>query len=319
MTATTLRDYYALLGVKPSATDDDIRHAYRRLAKMWHPDRFRSAPESLREQAERRMRQLTEANTILSNPARRSVYDRDRRLAGMPGGRYDMPKGTPLTMSSTFRIPGWQPTPDAGPKTANPNGFGVYCGLILIFVMLAALGQVRTENGFWAIIAGIFAGTAGILAFLCLTNQGPLSSSLGRYVPPEEVHAYQTRAEAAAERQHFEELVREAIDEIPEEFTDRLENLVVFVEDEPSVTVLRTAGVKPGWTLLGLYEGVPLTKQGAFHDGTPERITLFQRPIERHCLYSDERIAHQVKATLLHELAHHFGMDHDEMPIWVKA
>jgi predicted Zn-dependent protease with MMP-like domain len=71
--------------------------------------------------------------------------------------------------------------------------------------------------------------------------------------------------------------------------------------------------------LLGLYQGVPTTKQNIWQAHMPEVITLYQGPIERYCLFSPARIQHQVRATLLHEIAHHFGMDHDEMPIWVKC
>ncbi len=94
---------------------------------------------------------------------------------------------------------------------------------------------------------------------------------------------------------------------------------MVIVEEEPSREVLKRVGVKEGYTLLGLYQGVPTTKQNIWQAHMPEMITLYQGPIERYCLFSKSRIQHQVRATLLHEIAHHFGMDHDEMPIWVKC
>jgi len=95
-------------------------------------------------------------------------------------------------------------------------------------------------------------------------------------------------------------------------------NLVILVESEPDEEVLRRVGVKEGYTLLGLYQGVPLTAQGHARPMLPESITIYQRPIEDYCLGDPERIRKQVRSTVLHEVAHHFGMDHEEMPIWVK-
>ncbi len=116
----------------------------------------------------------------------------------------------------------------------------------------------------------------------------------------------------------FERLVEEALISIPVEFQERMENVMVLVEREPSPEVLQRMGTKEGYTLFGLYEGVPLTTQG--HEGAlrPEVITIFQGPIERYCYLDPDRIRVQVRRTVLHEVAHHFGIDHDEMPIWVK-
>jgi predicted Zn-dependent protease with MMP-like domain len=116
----------------------------------------------------------------------------------------------------------------------------------------------------------------------------------------------------------FKMLVEEALDSIPAEFRQRMDNLVVLVEKEPAREVLQRVGTREGYTLLGLYEGTPLIAQG--HQGTmlPECITIYQRTIEAYCHGDAERIRQQVRATLLHEVAHHFGLDHDEMPIWVK-
>ncbi|HKB46326.1 MAG TPA: metallopeptidase family protein, partial [Ktedonobacterales bacterium] len=69
--------------------------------------------------------------------------------------------------------------------------------------------------------------------------------------------------------------------------------------------------------LLGLYHGVPLTLQGV-HGAGPEYVSIYRGPIERHCHYDPDAIREQVRATVLHELAHHFGIDHDDMPDWVK-
>src|SRR3989440_5119147 len=120
------------------------------------------------------------------------------------------------------------------------------------------------------------------------------------------------------ELSQFKLLVEDALSSIPFEFHEKMANLVILVESEPDEEVLRRVGVKEGYTLLGLYQGVPLTAQGHARPMLPESITIYQRPIENYCLGDPERIRKQVRSTVLHEVAHHFGMDHEEMPIWVK-
>lgn len=124
--------------------------------------------------------------------------------------------------------------------------------------------------------------------------------------------------EAKDDSTSFEILVQEALASIPLEFHERMENVFVRVEYEPGETVLRRVGTKPGYTLLGLYEGVPLTVYGRQHSALPETIIIYQRTIERYCHGDPDRIRKQVRHTVLHEVAHHFGIDHDEMPIWIR-
>lgn len=116
----------------------------------------------------------------------------------------------------------------------------------------------------------------------------------------------------------FKLLVEEALDSIPLEFRKSMDNLAVMVEKEPGREVLQRVGTREGYTLLGLYEGTPLTAQSYQGLMLPERITIYQHTIEAYCHGNPDRIRQQVRATLLHEVAHHFGIDHDEMPIWVK-
>ena len=116
----------------------------------------------------------------------------------------------------------------------------------------------------------------------------------------------------------FEELVQEALATIPPEFQEQMENVMVRVVYEPDEETLARVGVNEGHTLLGLYEGVPLTVYGRDNAPYPELITIFQRTIEEYCQHDPERIRVQVRATVLHEVAHHFGLGHEEMPIWVK-
>ncbi len=116
----------------------------------------------------------------------------------------------------------------------------------------------------------------------------------------------------------FEELVQEALSTIPGEFHERMENVTVRVVYEPDQETLTRVGVNEGHTLLGLYEGVPLTAYGHANASYPQVITIYQRPIEDYCWHNPARIREQVRKTVLHEVAHHFGIRHEEMPIWVK-
>lgn len=116
----------------------------------------------------------------------------------------------------------------------------------------------------------------------------------------------------------FEKLVEAALASIPFEFQEQMANLAVLVESEPDEEVLERVGVHEGETLLGLYQGVPLTSYGQRHAILPQRITIYQRNIEAYCHGDPVLIQEQVRSTVLHEVAHHFGMDHEEMPIWVR-
>ena len=111
------------------------------------------------------------------------------------------------------------------------------------------------------------------------------------------------------ERERFEWLVAKAIETLPDEFLTKLENIDVVVEDYPSRGQLASVGLKRSQTLLGLYEGVPLTKRST-HYGLvpPDKITIFQKPIEAKCRYNAE-ITAEIQRVVKHEIAHHFGID----------
>lgn len=100
-----------------------------------------------------------------------------------------------------------------------------------------------------------------------------------------------------------------AIETLPEEFLTRLENIVVVVEDYPTLAQLGRAKVKRHETLLGLYEGVPLTKRtNSYGMAPPDKITIFQRPIESKCS-NDAEITAEIRSVVQHEVAHYFGID----------
>jgi len=110
------------------------------------------------------------------------------------------------------------------------------------------------------------------------------------------------------ERERFEQLAAEAVEGLPQQFKDKLENVAIVVQYWPSGRQLRSVGLREREQLLGLYEGVPLTAFGREHALIlPEKITIFQRPIEI-AYRTDERIVRGIEETVLHEIAHHFGM-----------
>ncbi len=105
------------------------------------------------------------------------------------------------------------------------------------------------------------------------------------------------------DRAGFEALVDQALDEIPAEIASQVHNVVVLVEDEPPAD-------EPD--LLGLYEGVSLTERTADHTGLPDRITVFRRPLLAMC-ETPEELVREVRITVVHEIAHHFGIDDDRL------
>jgi predicted Zn-dependent protease with MMP-like domain len=108
----------------------------------------------------------------------------------------------------------------------------------------------------------------------------------------------------------FEDLVAQALDSLPPEIAERMENVEVVVEDEPSERAL--AHVAAGDTLFGLYEGYPLTGRSNYSMALPDKISIYRGPIER-AFGTPEKIKEQVRRTVIHEVAHHFGIDDDRL------
>jgi predicted Zn-dependent protease with MMP-like domain len=114
------------------------------------------------------------------------------------------------------------------------------------------------------------------------------------------------------EREAFEELVRRAVEALPAEFRDRLDVDIVVEDAAHSEDYARTR-VAPGSTLLGVYRGVPLTRRGAFYNmAVPDRIAIFQRPIQRLARDTDDLEA-RVRRVVLHEVAHYFGISDERL------
>lgn len=119
-------------------------------------------------------------------------------------------------------------------------------------------------------------------------------------------------------RSAFEKLVAEAMDAIPEEFAKKLRNVAIVVEDEPTATQKRKLRLHRGHTLFGLYEGIPQAARGAGYTMVlPDKITIFQRPIEEAVRHESE-IRAIVRDTVWHEIAHHFGMDEQRVRLAEK-
>lgn len=117
-------------------------------------------------------------------------------------------------------------------------------------------------------------------------------------------------------RDRFEELVRHALEELPEEFATRIENVAVVVQDEPGPEELEELGIdgpEAEDELYGLYQGVPIIDRGTGYSGLPDRILIFMGPILRTCGSADEA-AEEIRRTVIHELGHHLGLEDEEMP-----
>lgn len=115
------------------------------------------------------------------------------------------------------------------------------------------------------------------------------------------------------ELERFEELVRRGLKLIPDEIAQRMSNVDIEVQDMPSQEQLESTGVPQGHTLLGLYIGIPLTRRSSgYNMAMPDRIIIFQRPLEARSRDENELIKH-VRDTVIHEVAHHFGISDERL------
>ena len=111
------------------------------------------------------------------------------------------------------------------------------------------------------------------------------------------------------DRKEFEELAIKAIDELPEDFKNKLENVDVVIEDEPNMDQVKTMKLGSKGRLLGLYQGVPLKARTHYYGMVlPDKITLFKTNIERVCRATGTDPYYEIRHVLQHEIAHHFGI-----------
>ena len=102
----------------------------------------------------------------------------------------------------------------------------------------------------------------------------------------------------------FEQSIQEALDSLPDDLSSQMSNVAVVVKDEPA----------PGQPLLGLYQGVPLTRRSSYYGGVPpDKITIYRGPLERLYGVDTERLHREVKRVVLHEIAHHFGISDERL------
>jgi predicted Zn-dependent protease with MMP-like domain len=111
--------------------------------------------------------------------------------------------------------------------------------------------------------------------------------------------------------EQFEQLVKEGIDAIDEKFLQKLKNVEIVIEDNPTPQQSKNLRLR-GALLFGLYEGVPQTKREQYGQVLPDKITIFKNPIEQ-TFSNPEDIKKAVKDTVWHEIAHHFGMDEKQV------
>jgi predicted Zn-dependent protease with MMP-like domain len=103
---------------------------------------------------------------------------------------------------------------------------------------------------------------------------------------------------------HFEDSAQAAIDSLPDDLREAMSNVAIMVEDEPP----------PGQPLLGLYEGVPLTRRTTGYSGVPpDKITIYRGPLERHYGHDPALLQQQIRRVVLHEIAHHFGISDERL------
>jgi predicted Zn-dependent protease with MMP-like domain len=115
------------------------------------------------------------------------------------------------------------------------------------------------------------------------------------------------------ERRRFIRLVQQALADLPSPYGDWLENVDVVVERRPRLRQLREAGLGPNDDLFGLYEGVPLTERTSQYGMVlPDKISIFQEPLERE-FERENDLVDEIRKTVLHELAHHFGTSDEEL------
>lgn len=115
------------------------------------------------------------------------------------------------------------------------------------------------------------------------------------------------------EKQKFEEMISQALKKLPYRFLNKLKNVAIVAQDEPTEFQKKQVGYSSAGCILGLYEGVPQIKRGYYNKAVPDKITLFQKNIENAAGDNDEKVKEIIEQTVWHEIAHHFGMNEEKI------
>ncbi len=116
-------------------------------------------------------------------------------------------------------------------------------------------------------------------------------------------------------REEFEEYVQDALDSLPEQLATQIDNVRIVIEELPDDSTVQKMGLPGPWALLGLYEGIPLNKRGTWYGMSavvPDKITLYRKNIQ-NAVRTRTELQEQIRMTLIHEIAHYYGMDEDEV------
>ena len=115
------------------------------------------------------------------------------------------------------------------------------------------------------------------------------------------------------EENEFEDLVKEAVNSLPEKFKKKMENIIVVTEELASAELLAEMKISSPYHLLGLYRGIPYTKRGIWYRNVmPDKIIIFKKPIELRCKNKEE-IQESVRKVVIHEIGHYFGLNEAEL------
>ncbi len=113
--------------------------------------------------------------------------------------------------------------------------------------------------------------------------------------------------------EQFESLINQAMEELPQEYIKNLNNVVVVYEDEPTPEQRKELKLRCDQSLFGLYQGIPRTKRGiGYNLVVPDKITIFKKPM-LNFVADMKGLKEQVKRTLWHEIAHHYGLEHSRI------
>lgn len=188
------------------------------------------------------------------------------------------------------------------------NEFCVVLGYFGIVALVGALGGIMVVQGwnFWvtfAMLGGILYLTAKL--FLGKYKMTRINErTLSEFIPGDQDTSHVTV---------FDQLITDAMNEMPQGLKNRLSNVSVVVEDRPTSAVLEKLGTMKNRTLLGLFQGIPLTKKSVWQPAVmPEKITIFRKNIENLCR-SDEEIKQKIKEVVRHEVAHFVGFTENEI------